>query len=305
MVSVTGGAGEGYALPARRPKRWSGAVVSWLQVGPVALALLLFFGLPMLIVVAVSFFDYGKSEIYPAFILDNYIELFQSSLTSSVYLASLKFAAITWAITLVLGFSVAYFLVFHVRSLLWQIGLFLLCTIPFWTSNIIRMISWIPFLGRNGIFNEALLGAGVVEQPLEFLLFSDFAVIVAYVHLFTLFMVVPIFNSMARIDRSLLEAAHDAGAGRFRVVWEIVLPLSKTGIALGTIFVVALVMGDFFVVKTMSGGQTASVVSALLNEVGRLQYPPAAAAAVILVIVVTLMVSGILRLVDVRRELAG
>ena len=98
---------------------------------------------------------------------------------------------------------------------------------PFWTSNIIRMISWIPFLGRNGIFNQALMALGVVQQPLEFLLFSDFAVIVAYVHLFTLFMVVPIFNSMARIDTSLLEAAHDAGASRCRVVAEIVLPLSQ------------------------------------------------------------------------------
>ena len=128
----------------------------------------------------------------------------------------------------------------------------------------------------------------------------------AYVHLFTLFMVVPIFNSMARIDKSLLEAARDAGAGRFRTVFEIVLPLSKTGIALGSIFVVTLVMGDSFVVRTMSGGQSASVVSALQNEVAALQYPPAAASAVIMVIIVTCwMVAGILRLVDVRKELAG
>src|SRR5262249_61776102 len=85
-------------------------------------------------------------------------------------------------------------------------------------------------------------------------------VIVAYVHLFTLFMIVPIFNSMARIDRSLIEAAVDAGAGRFRVMTQVVVPLSKTGIALGSIFVIALVMGDFFVVKIMSGGRSASVV---------------------------------------------
>ena len=280
-------------------------LVSWLQVGPVALVLVLFFGLPMLVVLAVSFFDYSHAQIHPAFIVDNYVELFQSSLTLKLYLTSIKFAAIVWAITLVIGFNVAYFLVFHVRSLLWQIGLFLLCTVPFWTSNIIRMISWIPFLGRNGIFNETLIAGGVISQPLEFLLFSDFAVVVAYVHLFTLFMVVPIFNSMARIDRSLLEAAFDAGAGRWRAVAEIVLPLSRTGIALGSIFVVTLVMGDFFVVKTMSGGQSASVVSALSNEVSGMQYPPAAASAVILVIIVSLMVSGILRLVDVRKELAG
>ncbi|HEX9522532.1 MAG TPA: ABC transporter permease [Reyranella sp.] len=277
---------------------------SWFQTAPMVIVLGLFFGLPMLVVLAVSFFDFDRTDIVPAFILDNYVDLFRSEVTLRLYASSIKFALIVWAVTLVLGFNIAYFLVFHVRTVLWQIALFLLCTVPFLTSNIIRMISWIPFLGRNGIFNQALMGSGVVDQPLEFLLFSDFAVIVAYVHLFTLFMVVPIFNSMARIDKSLLEAAHDAGASRFRAVAEIVLPLSKSGIALGSIFVVTLVMGDSFVVRTMSGGQSASVVSALQNEVAALQYPPAAASAVIMVIIVTLMVAGILRLVDVRKELA-
>jgi putative spermidine/putrescine transport system permease protein len=277
---------------------------SWLQIAPLVIVLALFFGLPMLVVFAVSFFDFDRTDIVPAFILDNYVDLFRSEVTLRLYASSIKFALIVWAVTLVLGFNIAYFLVFHVRGVLWQIGLFLLCTVPFLTSNIIRMISWIPFLGRNGIFNQALEGSGITSQPLEFLLFSDFAVVVAYVHLFTLFMVVPIFNSMARIDKSLLEAAHDAGAGRFRAVAEIVLPLSKSGIALGSIFVVTLVMGDSFVVRTMSGGQSASVVSALQNEVAALQYPPAAASAVIMVIIVTLMVAGILRLVDVRKELA-
>ena len=280
-------------------------LASWFQVAPVALILVLFFGLPMLVVVAVSFFDYGQGRLYPTFIFDNYLEIFSSSVTLRLYLSSLKFALIVWAVTLFIGFNIAYFLVFHVRTLLWQIGLFLLCTVPFWTSNIIRMISWIPFLGRNGIFNQTFMGLGIVSQPMDFLLFSDFAVVVAYVHLFTLFMVVPIFNSMARIDRSLLEAAYDAGAGRWRILTEIVLPLSKTGIALGSIFVITLVMGDFFVVKVMSGGQSASVVSALSNEIAAIQYPPAAANAMILVAIVTLMVSGILRLVDIRRELTG
>jgi putative spermidine/putrescine transport system permease protein len=307
MASIDQTAGV-LATPVRTPAvpaDNSGERASWLQVSPLVIVLLLFFGLPMLVVLAVSFFDFSRTEIIPAFILDNYIDLFRSEVTFRLYASSLKFAFIVWVVTLILGFNIAFFLVFHVRSLLWQIGLFLLCTVPFLTSNIIRMISWIPFLGRNGLFNQALQGAGIVDQPLEFLLFSDFAVIVAYVHLFTLFMVVPIFNSMARIDKSLLEAARDAGAGRFRVVAEIVLPLSRTGIALGSIFVVTLVMGDSFVVRTMSGGQSASVVSALQNEVAALQYPPAAASAVIMVIIVTLMVAGILRLVDVRKELAG
>ncbi len=292
-------------LPVEHSEEHSGERASWFQIAPLVLVLLLFFGVPMLVVLTVSFFDFDRTDIVPAFILDNYTDLFTSEVTLRLYLSSIKFALIVWAVTLVLGFNIAYFLVFHVKSLLWQIGLFLVCTVPFLTSNIIRMISWIPFLGRNGIFNEALVASGAISKPLEFLLFSDFAVIVAYVHLFTLFMVVPVFNSMARIDKSLLEAARDAGAGRFKVVWEVVLPLSRTGIALGSIFVVTLVMGDSFVVRTMSGGQSASVVSALQNEVAALQYPPAAASAVIMVVIVSLMVAGILRVVDVRKELAG
>jgi putative spermidine/putrescine transport system permease protein len=259
----------------------------------------------MLVVVVVSFFDFERLEIVPAFSFDNYLELFQSPLTLQLYLSSLKFAVVVWAITLTIGFTVAYFLVFHVRSLLWQIGLFLLCTVPFWTSNIIRMISWIPFLGRNGIFNRVLFALGITSQPLDFLLFSDFSVIVAYVHLFTLFMVGPIFNSMARIDKILIEAAYDAGASSWRIIIEIVLPLSKTGIVLGSIFVFTLVMGDFFIVKIMSGGQSASVASAMSNEIASLQYPPAAASAVVLVLVVTCAVAAMLRVVDVRKELTG
>jgi putative spermidine/putrescine transport system permease protein len=280
------------------------AWITYLQVAPLALVFLLFLVVPILTIVVVSFFDYNTTQIIPDFLIQNYEELLLSPVTWRTYLQTIEFAVITWVLTLLIGFTVAYFLAFHVRSATWQTVLFLVCTIPFWTSNVIRMISWIPFLGRNGLANTTLLQLGLIREPLEFLLFSDFAVVLAYVHLYTLFMVVPIFNSMARIDKSLLEAAHDAGASRFRVVSEIVLPLSKSGIALGSIFVVTLVMGDSFVVRTMSGGQSASVVSALQNEVAALQYPPAAASAVIMVIIVTLMVAGILRLVDVRKELA-
>jgi putative spermidine/putrescine transport system permease protein len=280
-------------------------LIPYLQVLPLTLVLLVFLGIPLTLVVVVSFFDFDMFDIIPEFTLRNYVELFRSDLTYTLYLSTLKYALIVWAITLVIGFTVAYFLVFHVKTLLWQIALFLLCTVPFWTSNIIRMISWIPFLGRNGIFNQSLMLLGVTEAPLDFLLFSDFAVIVAYVHLFTLFMIVPIFNAMARIDPALIEAARDGGATGLRILTSIVIPLSKTGIALGSIFVIALVMGDFFVIRVMSGGQSGNVVFAMANEIALLQYPPAAASAVVLIIIVSLMVAAILRIVDVRRELAG
>ena len=280
--------------------------VSLLQVAPFALVLVVFLVVPLALVLVVSFFEFDMiTGVVPAFTLQNYVDIFASPITVSIYLDTLRYALIVWAITLVLGFWIAYFLVFHVRSLTVAIGLFLVCTVPFWTSNIIRMISWVPLLGKFGLVNQTLMGLGIAGQPVEWLLFSDFAVIVAYVHLFTLFMIVPIFNSMARIDPAIIEAAVDGGASRWGVIREIVIPLSRTGIALGSIFVIALVMGDFFVVKVMSGGRSASVVSTIFEDINLLFYPTAAANAVILLIIVLLMVSAILRIVDVRRELAG
>lgn len=278
---------------------------TYLQVAPLALILIIFLGIPLLTVIVVSFFDYSNYQVHPDFILRNYIELFQSKLTYQLYASMLKFGIIVWALTLVIGFTVSYFLVFHVRSLLWKIAFFLVCTVPFWTSNIIRMISWIPVLGREGLVNKSLMFLGIIDAPLEFLLFSDFAVIVAYVHLFTLFMIVAFFNSMARIDPAVLEAAVDAGASRWQIITQVVIPLTRTGTALGSIFVIALVMGDFFVVKVMSGGQSGSVVFAMWNEIAMLQYPSAAASSVVLLIIVTLMVAAVLRIVNIRKELSN
>lgn len=275
-----------------------------LLASPMFALLVAFAGAPLVMVIVLSFWSFDGLEYHPDFTLANYVEVFSSAVTWRIFLNTVKYALITWAITLLIGFTVAYYLVFHVRNLKIQIGLFLLCTIPFWTSTVIRMISWIPFLGREGLFNSALIGAGLVNKPLEFLLFSDFAVILTYVNLFTLFMLAPIFNSMAKIDRNVIEAALDAGASQGQVLREVIVPLSRTGIALGSIFVVTLVMGDFFIVRVMSGGQSTSVVSAMKNNIDQLYYPQAAAMAVLLIAVVILLVSAILRVVDVRSELA-
>jgi putative spermidine/putrescine transport system permease protein len=282
----------------------SSQLISYLQVAPLALVLLCFVVVPVALVVAVSFFRYQVLVgMMPDFTLANYIDLVASPTTWRLYYSTVKFAVIVLLITGVLGFWLAYFLVFHVRNILIAIALFLVCTVPFWTSNIIRMISWRPVLGREGLVNSMLLEAGIVDRPLEWLLFSDFSVVVAYVHLFTLFMIVPIFNSMARIDPALLEAAYDAGASRWGVIWNVVLPLSKTGLALGAVFVVTLVMGDFFVVSVMSGGMTGSATSSIFNDLQILNYPRAAASAVILLMIVLLIATAIFRLVDVRKEL--
>jgi putative spermidine/putrescine transport system permease protein len=236
---------------------------------------------------------------------DNYVDIFTSEITVRLYLKTLEYAALVEAITVLIGFLVAYFLTFHVRTLHWRVGLLVACTIPFFTSNMIRMISWIPFLGREGILNSSVLATHLVKQPLDFLLFSDFAVIVAYVHILTMMMVAPIVNSMAKIDHGLIVAARDAGASETQIVRDIVIPLSKTGIALGSVLVLTQTMGDFFIVHLLSGGKSAGVVSAIATQLNAFEYPPAAAGSVVLLVVVIALVAAIFRIVDVRKELAG
>jgi len=277
--------------------------VSWLQITPLVIILAAFLLLPLAVIIVVSFWDYSVGGMYPDFIWQNYIDLFTTPTTLSLYQRTLKFTFLVWMFSLMIGFTVSYFLTFCVSSTTWRMALFLLCTIPFWTSNVIRMIAWIPFLGRNGVVNQGLMSMGLVDEPLEFLLFSEFAVILTYVHLYTLFMIVPIFNAMSKIDMDIIEAARDAGATGFQILREIIVPLTLNGIALGSIFIVTLVMGDFYIVRVMSGSQSGTVGSGMAYEIGGLQYPAAAANAVILVIVVVIIVSAILRFVDVRKVL--
>jgi len=287
------------------------AAAPYWQVAPLAGVLAVFFLLPLAITVVVSFWRYTEYSMIPALVGDNYASVFAGCLaelpglcvTFKTYLSTLKFCVLVWFVTLVLGFTLAYFLAFHVRSLTWQTVLFLLCTIPFWTSNVIRMISWVPLLGRNGLVNQALTGLHLVDRPVEWMLFSEFSVVLTFVHLNTMFMLVPIFNSMMRIDRSLLEAAEDAGASAWQTLWNVIVPLSRTGVLIGSIFVVTIVMGDFVTVGVMGGQQIASVGKIIQVQTSYLQFPLAAANAVVLLAVVLLIIVALNRLVDLRKEL--
>ena len=276
---------------------------SYLLAAPLWLVLGGFLLVPMAAILVVSFFDYDSVRIIPDAVLTNYADVLLSPVTWLTYLNTLKYTALVWALTVAVGVPVALFLAFCVQSAALQSVLFLVCTVPFLTSNVIRMISWVPFLGREGLFNGALMGVGLIDRPLDVLLFSDFAVVLAFVHLYALFMVVPVFNTMVRIDRRLIEAAVDAGAGPWAVLREVILPLSKPGIAIGSVFIITLVMGDFTTVRLMGGGQRASVGLMISNQIALLQYPAACANAVVLLLLVLLMIGALLRVVDIRREL--
>jgi putative spermidine/putrescine transport system permease protein len=285
--------------------------IAWLQAGPMMLVFTLFFLLPLVLVTIVSAWDYNEYEMIPAFSLRGYTDTFEGCIADlpnlctilKTYLKTVKLCLLTWGLTLVIGFTVAYFLAFHVRSKTWQIVLSLLCTIPFWTSNVIRMIAWIPLLGRNGLVNKGLEGAGLITQPVEWLLFSEFSVVLALVHLFTFFMVVPIFNSMIRIDKRLIEAAYDAGATGLQTLVNVIIPLAKPGIVIGSIFVVTIVMGDFVTIGVMGGQQIASAGKIIESRLNALQFPAAAANAVILLGITILIISSLTKIVDIRKEL--
>ena len=275
----------------------------YLQALPLAAVLVGFLLVPLLAILVVSFWDYDSVQVIPAFLMQNYRDVFGSAVTWRTYGNTIYYALLVWLVTLPLGFAVAYFLAFQVRSASLQMGLFLLCTVPFLTSNIIRMIAWIPLLGRNGLVNDALIGLRVADRPVEWLLFSDFAIVLAFVHLYALFMVVPVFNAMMRLDRRLIEAARDAGASGGQILWNVVIPLCRPGIAIGSVFVVTLVMGDFVTVRLMGGGQRASVGLMISNQISLLQYPAACANAVVLLAVVLLGVGAMLRIANIRQEL--
>ena len=283
-----------------------------LQAAPLALVLAGFFVLPLLATLVVSFWDYTEYSLVPDVTLRNYREMFEGCpgfgpdglcTTFRTYLSTLKLCLLTWALTLLIGFTVAYFLAFHVRRDATRTALFLLCTAPFLTSNVIRMISWIPLLGREGAVNRTLMAADIVSTPVDWLLFSEFSVVLAFVHLYTLFVVVPVFNSLMRIDRRLIEAARDAGASGWQTLWHVVIPLARPGIVIGSIFVIVLVMGDFVTIGVMGGQQIASVGKVIQVQMSYLQFPAAAAQAMVLLALVLLLIAGMTRVVDIRREL--
>lgn len=275
----------------------------YLLAAPQTLILFMFLVFPIIMIFVVSFWQFTGYSMTPAFTLDNYTSVFTSQVSLSTYLNTFKYVVLVWTACVAIALPVAYFLAFCIERESLQVLLFLICTIPFWTSNIIRMISWIPLLGREGLVNQLLLNLGLVQQPVEWFLYSDFAIVLGMVHLYNFFMIAPIFNSMMRIDRTLITAARDMGASGFEVLKEIILPLSAPGIAIGSIFVVTLTMGEYVTVRLMGGGQSASVGKLISTQIGSVQYPLAAANAVILLLVTLVLVTGILRVVDIRKEL--
>jgi putative spermidine/putrescine transport system permease protein len=290
------------ALGTRRARgRRALTTAGWATPG--TLWLLFFLLAPVLMIVFVSFWTRTVSGFEEVWTLENYRAVFQNDVYWSQLWDSFWHSLVIVALSLILGFPVAYYLAVCVKSLRNQIALFIIALAPFWTSYLIRAVAWVPMMGRQGALNTILEKMGIIDEPLDILLFSDFAVTLAMLQLYILFMIAPLFFMLAKIDKSSLEAARDLGANSFKTFREVILPQSMPGIVIGSIFVFVLTMGEFATVRIIGGGQVASVGTIVYNQVASVQFPQAATSAVFLVIAMMLGVFVLLRFSNLREDL--
>ena len=256
---------------------------------------------PVVMIVLVSFWKPTVSGFSHEWTLENYRSLFNDTTYWNNILTSFENSLICVAATLLLGFPIAYFLAFKVSSLRNQIALFIIALAPFWTSYLIRAIAWIyPLMGREGAVNQILGHLGIGTQ--EWLGFTRWAVVLAMIQLYILFMVTPLFFMLSQIDLSSLEAARDLGGNWWRTFREVIIPQSMPGIVIGSIFIFVLTMGDYGTYRIV-GGKVASVGTIIQNQVNAVQYPTAAASAVFLVLVMMIGVFVLLRFSNLREDI--
>lgn len=242
---------------------------------PFAYALLLL-AAPLGMVVAFSFWTQDYLDLDTSFTFANYREAWTDPLYRELMLRSLRISVVVTVATVLLAFPIAYFVSFHVgrRKALW---LFLI-TIPFWTSYLLRVFLWKVILGYNGVFNSALIGLGVIDEPLTMLLYNANAVVITLAHAWAPFAILPIFVALERIDRSLLEAAEDLGDGPVRRFFRITLPLAMPGVIAATIIVLIPTVGDYITPRLVGGTEGLMISNMIQVQFGKANNAPLGAA---------------------------
>lgn len=271
-------------------------------VTPGILWMSLFMVLPLVMVVYVSFWTQTTFTVEPTLTADSWWRFMTSATYISAAWTTLRIWALVLVSTLLVGYPVALFIGLMVRNQTLQTALLVLCVIPFWTSFLIRVIAWRPMLGTEGAINSILLQLGIIDAPITSLLFSEFAVLVGMTQIYCVFMVGPITFMLARIDPSVIEAARDLGAGFGRIFWKIILPLSLPGVVVGAIFVSVMVLGEFATAAALSGRTVNLLGNIIVSQVGSLRWAFASVAGVVLTILIAVIVSLLLRLVNLRKE---
>jgi len=204
-----------------------------------------------------------------------------------LFARSLAIAGLVTLLTVALAYPMAYFVAFHTRrKFLWLIVL----TIPFWTSYLLRVFAWKIILGYGGVINSGLLGLGLIGEPLSFLLYNPFSVVVTLAHAWAAFAILPIYVSLEKIDRSLLEAASDLGDGALRRFARITLPLSMPGVIGAAILIFVPTTGDFVTPELVggpAGAMIANIIEVQFSQVGN--WPLGAALALVSMLMVAVI----------------
>jgi spermidine/putrescine transport system permease protein len=234
-----------------------------LLIAPPFVYALLLLALPLGAIFLFSFWTQDFLTIDTSFTLDNYREAFREPIYMALIQRSLLISATVTLVTVCLAFPIAYFVSFHVepsRKSLWL----LLITIPFWTSYLIRVFLWKVILGYNGVVNSGLLGLGVIDEPLTFILYNANAVVITLAHAFAPFAILPIFVALEKIDRSLLEASQDLGESKFSTFFRVTLPLAMPGVVAAVLIVFIPTIGDY-VTPVLVGGPDGRMISNMIQ----------------------------------------
>lgn len=264
-------------------------VYKWLVSIPPLFWVGAFLLLPYALMFAHSFWAVREGVIVHHLNWDNYKTLFTNPLYAEVLFRTMGIAASVTICSLLLGYPLAYYLSFHAharKELLYQ-----LVIVPLWVSYLVRGYAWKTILGSDGVLNSFLQYLHVTREPLAFLLYSPFAVVLMLTHIYTPFVFLPIYAALEHIPRPLIEASHDLGAGRAQTFFRVILPLSMPGLLAGATFAFLLSLGDFLaplLVGGPSGTMIANVVQTLFGAA--YDWPLGAAISVgILVITITLL----------------
>ncbi len=257
-------------------------------ISPTLLYALVFLFVPILVVIAHSFWTQHYLTIDRTFTLENYRIALTEPIYRDLLWRSLYISVMVSVFTVVFAYPIAYYISFHggARKGLW---LFLI-TIPFWTSYLLRVMAWKVILGYNGVLNSGLMGLGITSEPTTALLYKSSAVIITLTHAWAAFAVLPIFVSLEKVDRTLVEAATDLGDGPLRSFLRITLPLSMPGVISALLIVMIPTVGDYVTPKLVGGKDGVMIANAIQAQFGKAaNWPLGAALSVTTMVIVTAM----------------
>jgi spermidine/putrescine transport system permease protein len=243
---------------------------------------------PFAIMVAMSFWSQHGFEFDTTLTTENYVEGVESPFYRALLVRSLMISGACAITTVLLSYPMAYYVAFHVhrRKLLWII----LMTLPFWTSYLLRVFAWKIILGYNGVINSGLKALGLIDQPLEFLLYSPTAVVITLAHAWAAFAVLPIYVSLEKIDRSLLEAAADLGDGPVVRFLRVTLPLSLPGVIAAMVMIFVPTVGDYVTPALVGGPDGIMIANLIQAHFGKVNnWPMGAALAVSMMLIVAVI----------------